>query len=58
MKHHLLTKERIPAPESDIVYKVKNERINRGSKNYRQYLIDSYGKERAEQMLRSRSQKN
>ena len=48
-----------PSPyESDITRRIKNERVNRGSKNYRAYLEEAYGKGRALQMLRARSQKS
>ena len=57
MLHRRLT-DAVKVTESDIVRRIKNERVNRGSKNYRAYLEEAYGKGRALQMLRARSQKS
>ena len=57
MLHRRLTDD-VKVTESDIVRRIKNERVNRGSKNYRAYLEEAYGKGRALQMLRARSQKS
>ncbi len=38
-------------PESDVTRRIKNERINRGHKDYRGYLDEAYGKGRAKRML-------
>lgn len=38
-------------PESDICQRIKNERVNRGTKLYKEYVAESYGLRRTRELL-------
>jgi len=41
----------IPYPESEITKRIKNERINRGIKSYKEYAIEAYGRNGFRRMM-------